>query len=319
MRSALFCAVCSFAFCLSSVSVLAAGPATQESPHTLVPGKNKGTFHFVFDGRVRFTLEPGYPAVVLVEAPLVGKVAQKMIENDRPFRLEVDLLPGSYMISSTQSAEPAKAAYWPATGIQFHIDKDGNFFGPTGPLPELLHVHKITGLSPDRLEIAASDPAVLKWDAVPGAKRYDGHYECDSERRFHNFQVTAPHYDGAKATAGEEYFWSIYALGADGQTLAAGFGYFFPHGTDPAFAARVRAEPGACPVMQPPTGPGYLGIRPMSEAAPADPKTVQEGSDSLGRRWMLIKPGTKMIPAIRIIEVVPGSPAIGRIKGDGQN
>ena len=303
MRTVVLCLICSSLLCLSSASALAAGAATQESPRKLAPGKTLSTFHFVFDGRVRFTLEPGYPAVVSIDAPLVGKVAQKTVADDRPFRLDVNLLPGSYSISSEPSTEKAKAEYWRASGIRFHIDQDGNVFYPFGAADELIHVHRMAGLRPGALAVSQAKRPALKWPAIKGAKHYRGFWE--GAHYFRQFSVDDTRFEINEISPGDKCTWGVWAIGDDDRPLAQGIDQFFAFGTDPALAAKARTNPAACSARWP-SGPGFLGVRTSGFVVTSDPAQTRVDADGS----VEFDEHGKLLPAIRIDELVPGSPAV---------
>ena len=248
-----------------------AAPESQPAGQKLAQGKAPGTFHLVYRGSVRFTMEPQYPTVLSLDSNFTGAVAQTKVVDAKPFTLEADLPPGAY---SVMSVPVGKSDYWPANSGQLFIDKSGNLTRTLGLSDVVVHVRKMSGLSPSNLQVADADAPVLKWDAVPGAKVYRGDFgDFQAGGVSTPFEVKVPQYKLPKLQPPRQCAWEVWAMADDGHTIASGFGSFYPHGT-----VRNLAKPGL--------KGGYLGVAPMAASI-------------AGQRT----------PAIRIGEVVDGSPA----------
>jgi S1-C subfamily serine protease len=232
----------------------AAAPDTQPADQKLLPGKTPGTFHIVYHGTVRFTMEPQYPTVVSLVSNFTGTEAETTVRGEHPFTLEADLPPGTYWLASHPFGG---SDYWPENGGQLFIDKEGNLTRTVGAGNTVVHVHKMTGLTPADSEIAEADAPVLKWKPVPGDKFYRGDFEGGGSSG--PFEVNIAEYKLPKLQPPHACYWEVWAIAEGGNTIASGFAAFYARGTDPALTdARLRG--------------GFVGVAPVS--ASTDQKTA---------------------------------------------
>ncbi|HET6249515.1 MAG TPA: PDZ domain-containing protein [Tepidisphaeraceae bacterium] len=249
------------------------------------------------------TMEPAFPVDVAVSAPLIGVISQVHVTETAAFAIEADLLPGTYSIYAT--SDSAKGKYNTPPGTRFHVDAEGRLTYPNG-LPSLRFIQLLNGLSPASGEIAVGAEPRLTWPPVKGATHY--HAALRSGRSLKFFDVSDPSLVVTmKLNPGDFCMYSITAQGSDGQALANGTAIFFAYGTSADQRQHFIESHGPCPIPKLPAGPGYIGIELMPSLISKDPSNVHIDIAAGGNHQTF---DGETIPAIRVVAVMPGSPAV---------
>lgn len=271
---------------IAPAAAAAAGDETQK----LQPGKTPGTFHLIYRGSVGFTMNPEFPTIVSIKSELRGTVAKRTVTSGDPFTLEADLPPGVYWVESAPLQQPGLSDYQAVNGGQLVIDPQGHLMRQLAWTDRLVHIHTMSGLSPADGAVADSDPPVLKWTKVEGAKFYRVSYKAGTEWK--DFKTDALSFTLPQLANGTYCICEIYAQDGQDQTIASGVTDFSSHGT---------TRP---PATEPIPNEAFLGVIFAPSGSSGDPFwTAVLGPPAATTRPVETDPG------ITVAKVMPDSAA----------
>lgn len=274
----------------SGLLLMNAAPAQAD---ILRPGQGPNTFRFVQPVNISFSDVRSFPVTFSVKTLDGAEVSSgEMTDNGKHSALDLDLLPGTYHVVLT----PTSSAIHEYASVElpdFHIDKFGEVFFPSGKLEKVTFFEVVHGMQPSGNAIIADGQPTLEWKAVTGAKYYILSF-ADSEEERAPERTNALKYSVKHELRPQtQYRWRIDAYGAKDDLLAYGIAWFRSRG-------KYEKDPATSKVITVAPGKGYVGV------------IVRRGD-----RLINYKPlqndfveGGEIVSAVIVRGVIPDSPAI---------
>jgi hypothetical protein len=283
-------------------------PGWVTSVRQLQRASREGTFQYVEQIEVNFSSQPvPVRASISTSANSVKVQELNLIAIGVRTHLNVDLRPGTYLVSLNASSTDGVTEYQPVLLPEFHIDKSGTLSYLHSDDKDAHFVLKVKGMMPSHDMVVSEARPTLRWDAVPDAAYYAVRSFDD---KFSGGETKAVSFTIKDPLDGDECGWTVTAFGTDHRTLATGSAWFLTRGS-PA----PTPPPSSAPAE--PAG-GYIGIAVLDWAVGMVGKPMTSG-DGKPNGWIILASDWGNVrPALCVRAILPDSPAIdaGLLPGD---
>ncbi|MCB9687668.1 MAG: PDZ domain-containing protein [Alphaproteobacteria bacterium] len=137
----------------------------------LDPGSAPRTFRLACQGHVTWAGAPAWPVTVTLTNDVDAAAATVVVSSDATFRIEAEVGPGVWHVSSDVSSE-ADGSWWSSLGPFLDVEASGRVSCVSNCIMGLHHVRKMALSGPARGEVVTEARPVLGWEPVPGADHY---------------------------------------------------------------------------------------------------------------------------------------------------